>query len=68
MTENNVGRVWSNRALVRRDSKGLGDRRSLSRELFPGEEITHRDVGLEQERAASAEEPLGGNIDTSGPT
>ena len=54
MTDNKVGRVWSNRALVRRDSEGRGDRRSLSRELFLSEEITHRDVGLEQERRREA--------------
>ncbi len=54
MTDNKVGRVWSNRRLVRRDSKGHGDRRSLSRELFPGDEITHRNVGLEQERRKDA--------------
>ena len=54
MTDNEVGRVWSNRRLVRRDSKGRGDRRSLSSELSPGEVITYKDVGLEQERRKDA--------------
>ena len=54
MTDNKVGRVWSNRALVRRDSEGRGDRRSLSMELSPGEVITYKDVGLEQERRKDA--------------
>ena len=35
---------------VRRDSEGHGDRRGLAEELFPGEEITQKDVGLEKDR------------------
>ncbi len=54
MTDSKDGRKRVKRAGVRRDSEGRGDRRNLSRELFPGERITHRDVGLEQERRKDA--------------
>ncbi len=38
------------RAGLRRDREGHGDRRSLSKKLFLGEEITHKEVGLKQDR------------------
>ena len=38
------------RAGPRRDREGNGDRRTLSKKLFLGEEITHKEVGLEQDR------------------
>ena len=54
MTDSKDGKDWVKRAGVRRDSEGRGDRRGLSSELFPGEEITYMDVGLKQERRTDA--------------
>ena len=42
------------RVAARRDSEGGGERRSLSGALFPGEEITQKDIGLEQDRRKDA--------------
>ena len=50
MTDSKDGKEWVKRAGVRRDSEGRGDRRNLSKELFPDKEITYKDVGLKQER------------------
>ncbi len=50
MTDSKSDKEWVKRAGVRRDSEGRGDRRNLSKELFPDKEITHKDVGLKQER------------------
>ncbi len=50
MTDSKDGKKRIKRAGVRRDSEGRGDRRNLSKELFPDKEITYKDVGLKQER------------------
>ena len=54
MTDSKDSKDWIKRAGIRRDVEGRGDRRNLSMELFPGEEITHKDVGLEQDRRKDA--------------
>ena len=54
MTDSKDGIKKPKRGGDRRGSKDRGDRRGLSGELFPGEEITHKEVGLEKDRRKDA--------------
>jgi hypothetical protein len=54
MTNSKDDKEMVKRAGHRRDHEGNGDRRTLSKKLFLGEEIAHKDVGLEQDRRKDA--------------